>query len=621
MVNNDPRYLAARDVLNDIPPNIAIKLYKPTRAGATTGILAVAVDDGVGIGLIAPTKKIAHEIFKDATKYADKDNANLQIIKSNHSCLLNESIIKDHPDVGKLPILPLPRACEKCSFYNECDFTAVVRSGDTKLDGIGITYDKLNSIILSSSMMAKKFKEKIYEMDVFLFDEVHRYETPDMVSVTMYPHLDLGVYKKVFNGEKYKVITEVLGKFSILKHEDIGEDAIRQLVTEAEEASMQKGSKHYAATQIIQDAALSTKMVSAALKELIVVMINRSGLMLSIGDVLMLSNIILLMSNETLVLRYIRENGEHRVFLSAEDGLLASTKRFITEIKEQTESFAYCDKKIILTTATFGDMDYTETFGLHGEAVMPDVMHGNEKMTIYADIFNLDSINYSRKYRDRIVDAAKKYSEMYEGIRFICPSIKIKNWLYHRLLDMDIKINVDYYRSDRTIGVASKERRCVCVGAPVSPTNAMDGISSGYDESQRKRINGDHAAFYQAISRFKDPAGIEESFIYCIGITEDNIEKMATWGRNRCLEMNGRKCDGVVANKDFTFPTIIDTRQQKILSLITKKDEITRNEIMQKLNMLSADVKKYLQIMLDEGVITVKTSSRKRKPLVYSTKL
>ena len=60
MVNRDPRYVETKRLLNDIDGTRPVKLYKVTRAGATTGLSANAIDAKQRFVLLAPTKEIAH---------------------------------------------------------------------------------------------------------------------------------------------------------------------------------------------------------------------------------------------------------------------------------------------------------------------------------------------------------------------------------------------------------------------------------------------------------------------------------------------------------------------------------------------------------------------------------
>lgn len=109
-------------------------------------------------------------------------------------------------------------------------------------------------------------------------------------------------------------------------------------------------------------------------------------------------------------------------------------------------------------------------------------------------------------------------------------------------------ITVDYYKSADSIGVAQDARICIAVGAAEIPRHACDPLAQGEDDterfydSQRLRINAVDSATWQSWSRVKDPDGLVESHVYCIGIRAKEASRIATWGTKRevKVEINGR---------------------------------------------------------------------------------
>jgi len=195
---------------------------------------------------------------------------------------------------------------------------------------------------------------------------------------------------------------------------------------------------------------------------------------------------------------------------------------------------------------------------------------------------------------------------------------KVAWWLQNRMSERGIDVNVDWYGSVDMIGVGSDKRKCVCVGAPISPINTYDGVSDTYKESQKKRVGRNHAAFWQAISRFKCPAGSEESQIFCIGITEKEIKKMIKWGTDRKLYLKGLICDDVEVGKEFDAPNVISKTRQKIYDATAEFGEATKSMLMRKLNLKSDDVVMHIESLIDQGSILAKTSDMKRNPIMYS---
>ena len=600
-MNTDPRYLKTRQILEDSDDFLPTKLYKTTRAGATTGLCANAIDTQQKFVLFAPTKEIAHKTIKDSVKYSNQRKANIKLLVSNHACLKNQKMVKDYPDVGKLPILPLPGKCASCKYYNKCPVTKFIRSRPNSVQGVGLTYQKLKAIMFSDSETAETIKRRLTQSKVLIFDEVHNYEAPDVISIPLYPHGDLTRFNELF--AENKKILPFLERFAEIKY--MMQPHIMQLLHVKDDAL-----KNRMAIDLKEHEILRFTETVAALKEVIHIMKEREAFKLSIDDVLFIFNMIMILSTDKLVLHYINTDDGDSVLLSAKDGLHLATKRFLGMFDP------IVPKKVIFTSATFGDYDYTGIFGFHRDVVMPDVMNTNEKMTIYPDTFKLDNINYSKKYAVRIIDEAVKYETEHPGIRFVCMKKNVAMWLLYRLDERGYKINVDYYRSDQTIGVASEERRCVVVGAPTAPINAYDGIANTFEQSQKMRIDNNYAAFWQAISRFKDPAGKKESFVHCVGVKENEVEKMITWGMDRKLYMRGIVCSKVTSKTHFAMPRLFGEKWAKVLKIIFQNKGIQHNELRRKLRMSASDLNTIIDGLKKTNAIenhVVKTKGRSER--------
>ena len=579
---------------------LPLKLFKTTRAGATTGLTANCIDAGLVPLLIAPTKKISHETIKESTKYSQHKDANIEVLFSNHECLLNKRMIREYPDVGRLPILPLPKKCSGCKMFDRCPVTKLIRSSPEDVDGIGITYQKLQAIMFSDSDVANMIKGRLAACDVIIFDEAHIFESPDTVSIQVYPYRSLQPYQELFKDNSK--ISPFLEIYAQLVHDK--QPSIMQLVHEHDDAEKNLMSI------VLKDSidAIDFKNVIGAIKEIIKIMKDRDKYNLSVEEVMDISDIIMLFAADKHVLHYIKSKDTSGVYLSNTDTLLPAVRMFKSMINPASK------KKIVFTTATFGDFDYTQIFGFHDCAVMNDVMNTNRRMTIYPDTIKMDDINYRAKYWNRILDAAQAYEEKYPGIIFVCMKKDIAWWLQNRLAERGVAINVDYYRSDRMIGTSSSDRRCVCVGAPVMPINAYDGVSNTYKESQKKRVGNNHAAFWQAISRFKSPSGTQDTEVFCIGITQDMIEKMITWGTERKLTINNLSCEHVEVNVAFPSPIVVDKTEEKLRKLLKTNSSVGRTYLLRRLRITA---KKFDELLLRDNMVKhvkMRIQKTKRKP-------
>lgn len=549
MVNTDPRYLEAGKVLRSIVPGTPVKLYKTTRAGATSGLCANAIDLNEPFCLIAPTKTIAHETIIDSEKYANRKGAIIKRLVSNHDCLKIQEKIERYPDLNKLPVIPLQGYCTKCELRDKCKVTEFIRADRCALDGVGMTYHKLMAIVLSESQSSIDILEKLTKViKLFVFDEAHYFETPSPVSIQIYPKRDI---EYLIEHTRDNTTVQIM----LNEYKDVLASA-----TAAIEALLQNKEDHKNNRMALSvPKQYDVVRISKGIKEVVDLMINRSNHNLSVEDVIYISQIIMIMAADDLVVHYLKVDGDDRVQLSARDGLYLSTRLLLEKVGM---------KKVIFTSATFGDFNYKPLFEKHTTCVMKDTMESNSKMIIFPDTFMINSINAKKRESKRIIDTVAEYAIKYPNIRFVCMKKKMAQWIEKSLAPMKLSINVDYYRSDQMLGVENSERECVCVGAPTSPINAHDAISFSFDESQKKRVGENHAAFWQAISRFKDPMGNKPSYIHCIGITEKELTMMTTWGTEREIVMNRIKCEDVNAELNFSELTILSTDEMKILRLL-----------------------------------------------------
>lgn len=604
--HHDPQYYEAQRVLNALPTDVATQLYKTTRAGATTGLCAVAADTGVKFTLVAPTIAITTDTIDDSKEYTDKDRRDIDVpnIPGNKSCSIIEDIVKKYPDLKHLSMIPLPVKCSECPQYNDCSVTEFLRSDSP--DGVGLTHQKLNALMHSSSDMAKTIVDKLMDIsDLIIIDEAHELEINNAATVCVYPFPNIEKYGSVC--DTYPNISEFIDLFNDIRRNN-EESVIHQLVSEREE-SMNAHMSIKINVYPDDDEYLPPEFrkVVHAIKDVVSVMKNRTDFNLSVSDVVYLNDVIMTLSGDMLVMHYISDDGIDKVQLSSPGGLRNSMREYILRLAMKGNC------KVVFTTATFGDYYYGNIFGMNvNNEIMRDVCHTNEMMTIYPDKFKISTYNYWREegsaYKPRIIKAIKEYEDKYPGIRFMCMKKTVANTIKKWLLADGYNIDVDYYRSVKTMGVKYDKRQMVCVGAPVTAINAHDGICADYNESQKTRENGNHAAFWQAISRAKDPMGKVPSHIFCIGIREDEIRKMCTWGVGRKMDMNGIRCDGVTVDDDVNgyigSPNIVNLAAKKMIDIIKSKGSVDRSYLLRRMHisakeldilLLNKDVAKYVR--------------------------
>lgn len=617
---HDPQYYEAGRIIKSLSYNTCTQLFKTTRSGATTGLCANAFDEGLKVTLIAPNIVIVTDTLELSKDFSDIDNDKIILsnIPGNKHCLKIQAEIDKNPDLGHLSMIPLPMKCDKCVFYNECDVTEFLRSPNPH--GVGLTHQKLNALIHSSSDTAMAIVDKLMGMtDLVIIDEGHDLETSNAATVCIYPYPSMQKYDAI--KEKYVALAEFMSTFDRIRKNN-EESVIQHFVGTGEESMKQRMAinvyDHEGDEDEYTPPAFS-KTVSA-IKNIVEIMKHRTDWGLTVKDVVYLSDMVMTMSGSSLVMHYMNDDGKDIVQLSSPGGLKTAMREYVIRCSPQHNC------RIVFTSATFGDFYYGNMFGINIDTeMMCDTRDTNKRMTIHPDTYRISTYNYWREEGDalkpRIIKDIKKYADLYPGIRFMCMKMNVARNLKKWLAEDGYDINTDYYRSTGTLGVACGDRRMVCVGAPVTAINAFDGVTNTYEESQKTRMNANHAAFWQAISRIKDPKGEEYSHVYCIGIREDEVRMMCTWGVKRTLKIDGVKCDDVVVDNidhvPIGVPNIEKVSRRRVQKVISDQGEVTKSNIMKKLRMSAKDVAASIESLTSDGIIASRVSNAKRKPFVF----
>ena len=618
-MEHDPQYYEARRIIESLSCDAPTQLFKTTRSGATTGLCANGFDAEMKVTIIAPNITIVTDTLELSKDFSDIDNdkINLTNIPGNKYCMKIQAEIKKNHDLNHLPMIPLPMKCNKCPHYNECKVTEFLRADNPH--AVGLTHQKLNALVYSSSDTANAIMDKLMTMtDLVIIDEAHELETSNVATVCVYPYPDMKKYDDI--KDEYAVLCEFIDTFDRLRKNN-DEAVIHQFLSAEETSSdMRMAINIYDDEGDDEYSPPAFSKTVTAIKNIVDIMKRRNEWTLSIKDVVYLNDIVMVLSGNVLVMHYMKDRGNDIVQLSSPGGLQNAVREYVMRCSQQNNC------KIVFTSATFGDFYYGNMFGLgYNMAMMRDTRNTNKIMTIHPDTRRFSTHDYWRDggnaNKPRTIKMCKEYADQYPGIRFMCMKTEVaynlKQWMKAEGYDL----NIDYYRSTKTLGVACSDRRMVCVGAPVAAINAFDGISKTYEESQKMRTNSNHAAFWQAISRIKDPNGKEESHVYCIGIKEDEIRMMCTWGVERNVKMNGIKCIGVEVNDvDYDrieMPTIEKVAYRRVKNVIFDNDLLTKSMIMKKLRMSAKDVEDAIESLTADRIITSQVSDMKRKPLVY----
>jgi hypothetical protein len=250
-------------------------------------------------------------------------------------------------------------------------------------------------------------------------------------------------------------------------------------------------------------------------------------------EILAIRDIVSIMGGYWAAVSYVRENEgtDGLVYLSGNAGAFHRCLRDFLTMYVPDASHVYSSATIIELSSEFFE-------GLSGkivkDVVFPDLRNTNARMSIYPDKWRLNSHNFAGNL-DRIVDRIVEIcKEEAEEVYILAPNSRKANVIQRSLHEVlgPAAPKVDFYRSDMTMGVAREDRVCIAIGLAEIPSNAYDHLAWGKDSearwlhSQSLRAQSVQAASWQAWSRVKDPEGLAESRVYCIGI---RAEQLLTW--------------------------------------------------------------------------------------------
>lgn len=524
-------------------------LYKPCRAGATTSLAIAAGEMNKSMLLIAPTNAIIDKTLRRACRQEPVK------VAANVACYKWKDAIREDPFLAKLP-LPI-QDCRECEYYQTCEVTEILRFDRKSGMGVnfGITYHKLTAVMLANSDTSQAIREKLRSLDAIVLDEAH------LISLHQPPRVP--VFSCPVIPEEFTALKQVLSGF---------QDQCNQSIETVSEI-LDEGSKGHVGKHLSRSAPIienvSFKIMAAAYNELITLSGKRDELRLSEATILELRDICSIMGGYWCTFGYVSEQDNGRVYLYGNVGTLYHALRDFLGPRERTTK--------IFTSGTLLE-PYSDFFrGLAGchlvDAVFPEANLASRKMRIIPDHWTLDSKNFNRRFEGiifQIKEIIRK--ERVEKCFIIAPKAAIAKRIANALkLDGMARPEVDYYRSDHTIGVERDERVCIAVGLAHVPSNAYDHLAHGNSPEERAvssaaiRNQSVQAATWQAWNRVKDPKGEHESRIYCIGIRARQALDVATWGSNRRLEListcesrSGESAETAKTARGYHFDVVVD---------------------------------------------------------------
>ncbi len=592
----DPRSMKAIAFFNDTANGIQIiKLDKTTRAGGTVSLSSESIARKELFTLVCRTNEnIIKAGIKD-TQTVVGHAINVLHIARNSFCPKIQELTTKYPAILKIGFIPLPN-CDECHI-SDCPIRAAYETPLDQVDGFSLTYAKLQSLILAANKKANEIVNRLLQSRNIILDEAHFLQESATVSVSVWQrkegqestlNLDSQMYSKLcesspplFKRFLEKLIEiqasirseiETLKKKSKenhhLKHlassipnpvyaaakqkRESAEKAVNEQLEEIhrlnpekswlERAFMLQESFSQKSSDNLMGAPLTPAEIIKIQSLLINVIQNPQKYDLTEEQIVTLSKLLSITNADTLVLSYVKGSQNEQISLQAQDTLLYTALRaFLKQAIVNSQ-----DKRIIFTTATFGEIKIDKLLNLTNikDYVWGDPLNTSSQFLVIADKSRISNFNFENKLQGTkaLVDVViSRYGE--ENVAICAMSKQWAKRLGHRCT---------WYASDLTEGVSSSKRIWIMIGPAEKPVNAKDNlaiIQAKYHDnplnlqgdellhyiSQKLRVDSVHNSTYQAISRAKDPNAKDRSVAIIIGAREEEVEKCLLWGPTRKL--------------------------------------------------------------------------------------
>lgn len=564
-------------------------MHKATRVGATTNYLAHAAYARKNILLVGATIKICTKIVKEAVGLIDFDIES-EFIASNMECYIFKELCSDTPTLkSDLKVYPLDsnqcayrekgdKETTYCEHYERCRVVKLLNIDLSKVRIISVTHAKFAAYRLAYENWSetKDYRKnkvvpiqvqiylKLLEWaDIVFYDECHHLEQTDIVSKPIYRYntpinyenLRQYAFPDSEGNARFPLIADIVEYFiKLMEH---------PLILETRDKVIDKASKDRYWTEHLCDTVQNPEKLvfidkegkpyhdpTSGLLEFYSVMIS---LIQFIGDdnhtpgttedMLALYDIATIVTAEYIALNATRKDGNISVdLLVNDDSKRKNTAKILYD-------FRNAKKKILMTSATIGEHDYSQYLGKRYLQTFwggsGDPMNTNANQLILCDSKTYDMKNKKYGLRNNLEAVAKdmiRFMEVYgDDVIIFAVSSMWALRLENKFTKLGHPHSVDYYGSDNSIGVSSENRITLHLLMGELPSNACDPMTPYNDVSKRMRLNLVHERTNQAMGRGKDPNGIVPSLAVFFGVREDKVRAMATWGSNRKVTIEDGK--------------------------------------------------------------------------------
>jgi len=523
-------------------------IVKTTRSGATTSMIYVAIEKGYKILVLAPTIKICEITVQEAINRSSKDPKLFRFGSNKDLCKILQDKVKRIPQLNLYPFL-LKENCKYCKI-NDCGWRIALNEIQN-FDIIYITIAKLYALMKSKNTEAKKILNNIFKtVNIIFLDEVSNIldigaqgikfiAIPDPIYKSMSPEI---IFPRRFKYE-YELVREYIEK-KLTKQQKKIWFALMDFVK-----ITYKIHKQWRDLHINNSFQCLTSPLYKVIRE------NdeyykernkrRSGDTdwIDIYQALMnyteendffpkcIIDILLLAKHPQFYLQYTNPMRYKYVLELFPAKPIKEFLEFVNKISKK--------KKFFTTDATEPPIDIKRIFPNIDLLIINDPNGTAKLQTVipYKKPINLSRPSYLQGHLDEIYEFIDKYGN--NNTMIITQSIYMSA-LLRKILDKGKHYHtLTYFRSPLTQGTPSKCRRVITIGSPYPPKNShrwladlfikQKIVNDGYNIenlTQRLELYNAKSAYFQAISRGKDPEGIIPSYVYSYGLNRTQIYKL-----------------------------------------------------------------------------------------------
>lgn len=532
-------------------------IIKTTRSGGTTTTIIETLKKNQKMFVLAPTRKI-EETVRNAGDLYEKDYGRYPVIHpipaNKEICKFLQEKINQEPELGEFPTL-LKKDCNRCPYKEirnnqgefECKFMSIIENIPLA-DIIYITYSKLRAFQLSNKDIMQELMEIIRDhVDVFFLDEISAILGEAQSPIRLMAQSDGTQGFEDFNiADKFASEVQELQDSSVIKLSNsqleiltLVEKEIRRWIYEPDrpkdiDESFREPFIFLEESLRIRDktknfSCLDTEEIK---KRAVILQSHLEAYVKDDGKVQQIQTLrkfVNVLFSEKFYLHITFPQGYKRMLTLHFDTNISETLEYINKIAK--------GKTLICTDASELPLGIENVFPEISKIIVNDPMDTATKQTVHPDRIERNLSKGFKKNVLALIFFLRTHSN--QSTMIICQSISIMIKVMQLCIEHSIPYGkITYFRSSDAVGVECAYRRILSIGTSFGPKDAFFTLAYKYlkeklemdislhDLSQRLSYYDAKSAFFQAISRGKDPEGEIESETLCFGMNTRTVRAM-----------------------------------------------------------------------------------------------